>query len=144
MFKPNLAKIWHGTYRYDINDEFNPSEKQTQFEMYLTLKWFRRFAGEIAEDETGIPEWAKVEGHVNGQLIHFNKKYPSLWASDGNGEMVTIPGQSSVEIIYDGKLSEDNRTITGTWQIPFQTRIIFGQDCEFAETSGTWGAKVAD
>ncbi|MFT5525273.1 MAG: hypothetical protein ACI9G1_005567 [Pirellulaceae bacterium] len=144
MFKPRLAKVWHGKYRYDINEHLDRTEKEVQFEMHLELKWFGRFTGEIAEDETGIPEWAKVKGQVTGQSIQFSKQYPSLWASNENGEMVTIPGQSSVEILYQGKLSDDHRSIVGTWQIPFQTRIIFEQECEFAESTGTWIAKVAD
>lgn len=140
MFETTAATHWAGVYRYDPGIEVPLLNREVEFSMHLELRWFGRFVGRIVEGHGGIPEPAQIEGRFSGRRIHFGKRYASLWVADESGKTVSVPGQPSAVLHYDGQLSDDRSRIEGTWLLPHEQFIVDGQEWEWPETNGTWSA----
>src|SRR5689334_10024354 len=119
---PSIAGGWLGTYYYRVAHAWQPP---CRFEATLSpLRSDGRFTGTILDDgPLGI---ADVTGTQTGRRVDFTKVY----AGPGGGARRLAP------IDYEGTLSEDGRSVSGTWRIeapaPGQSRR--------PEVHGTWEA----
>ena len=67
---------------------------------------------------TILPDESKLDGTVSGEFVKFTKSYQGesfhSYEIGDKGVGRTTPGHS---VEYSGRLSEDRRTIAGTWTI---------------------------
>ena len=131
---------WSGIYRYDPTELMHWRIPEVRFKMAISVGWFGWVSGSIIDDEHGIPEKARLRGHLRAQKLEFKKRYTKLWIANTEGETVCLPEQSSIPLLYRGKISDDGNRLVGTWETLPESRKINGQLVAFPVLTGTWNA----
>ena len=131
---------WNGIYRYDPTELLPWHNPEVSFKMALIVGWFGWISGSIIEDEHGVPEKARLRGHLGAQKVVFKKRYTKLWIATSEGATTCIPNQSSIPLLYLGDINENGTRIDGSWETLPESRRIDGQLLTFPVITGTWNA----
>jgi hypothetical protein len=107
----SIAGGWLGTYYYDSYSE--PTRFEASFSA-MGRDW--RFGGRILDDGP-LGDANAINGAQTGQKVSFVKVYVRP-----PGGHITVP------VYYEGQLSEDGKTMSGTWRLSLST-------------TGTWEAR---
>ena len=99
--EPSIGGVWNGVYLYTGRQQQMPAIRFQA--VFAVLPEAGRFSGEIT-DENGFGE-ADVAGTREGRLVCFVKKY----------RRTLYP--RAFPIVYEGTISEDHLSISGTWLI---------------------------
>lgn len=102
-----VAGSWAGEYREYTNAD--GAEITVPFRLELTSDG-DTFSGSSSEGDSwmlrgGRPLTAQIRGSVEGGRVRFAKLYDDESLRSG-------------ALVYEGKLSEDQQSVTGTWQLP--------------------------
>jgi len=126
----NLTGTWKGEYTFEETTEGGAREVAgivVPFTMELKQGWLGSVTGTIKEDpRVGFQEEGTIKGHVKGQVFGFDKKMPVMRAIHEKGRMsleqwterhkITMDlSESHPKINHIGDISEDGKTIEGTW-----------------------------
>lgn len=119
----SLIGKWEGFYVYDKEwlQEMIGHEK-TIFSATITKEEKNgNFYGNVEDDlETGgTPGIGELEGSRNGDTVNFFKKMPIRALIWGPEKMKLYPRKKHPKIYYTGIISEDLKTISGSWEIKF-------------------------
>ncbi len=105
-----MVGAWSGSYDYSGNAPGTSSavEFSVNFSSANGTKLIGR-GGEVTGGALQLAEW---RGHLRGDVFSFTKIYQGSWTH---------------MVFYEGRVSEDGRTITGRWRInqmtgPFELR----------------------
>ena len=111
---PELQQVggsWAGEYREDSREDSDTdgAEIVVPFRLKLTSDG-DTFSGSSSEGDSwmlrgGRPLTAKIRGSVEGGRFRFAKQYDDESLRAG-------------ALVYEGNLSEDQQSVTGTWQLP--------------------------
>jgi hypothetical protein len=118
--EPDISGAWDGVYIYTGRQQQMPAIRFQA--VFTTSPEAGRFSGEIM-DENGFGE-AEVAGTREGRSVRFVKKY----------RRTLYP--RAFPISYEGVLSEDGFSISGTWLI---VQKLFG--IIPLRSTGTWWAQ---
>ncbi len=99
--EPDISGAWDGVYTYTGRQQQMPAIRFQA--VFAVPQEAGRFSGEIT-DENGFGE-AEVAGTRDGRSLRFVKKY----------RLTLYP--RAFPISYEGTLSEDHLSISGTWLI---------------------------
>jgi hypothetical protein len=119
---PSVAGEWRGVYRYD--DPY-AAALTTQFVLTLTLDG--DLLGGAVRDLGGPLGGATItRGVQNGFAVIFFKSYDT-----------PPPEVKTTAVQYEGILSDDGRSLRGTW------RLTAGEGAKAVTVTGTWEARRA-
>jgi len=125
----NIDGFWYGAYHYTdarlAGIPLSASANPVAFRAQFIVDRDGKVTGTIA-DEMGYDFPASLDGEFDGTALRFTKRYFSGTAPTG---------ASARPIVYQGALSEDGTTLSGTWRIRGWFLILP------VSTSGIWEAQ---
>ncbi|MBJ6111721.1 hypothetical protein JAO73_22050 [Hymenobacter sp. BT523] len=138
---------WIGQYTFS-NQVYNEMRgfEHTAFTIDIDDSSGNSFAGRVQDDLTtgGTEGIGEIIGKVNGDVVEFVKQMPimTLLFSD-SGESRTYNRKHN-NIYYSGRLSENGKSISGSWKFKFSI-IWIGFIPYFSKAvGGTWNMQLVE
>ena len=112
-------------------------------------------SGTVSDGPGGMPEEGRIIGTARRGRLQFLKLMPvgRVGAADGTEEVLAFLAEAGHEadgplehpqILYEGRLTSDGRTVTGTWRLDdYRVPLKDGQTCTLAGARGVWSATRA-
>jgi hypothetical protein len=136
-----LKGKWKGVYKYN-NQKYQEISGFEQTNFQLSIESFQNsvFRGTIQDDlSTGGTEGiGTIQGKINENRVEFIKEMPTLTLFIDNQGGRKIYNKPHPKIYYQGILSANQKTITGTWKIKFSIIWKGIIPIILLPTSGTW------
>lgn len=155
----NVSGTWTGEYIFEEaacdKEARGVAGHAVQFEMVLEQGWLGMLSGRVKDDaRTGYPEEGKVKGKVRGGWLEFRRIMPVLrMMHEGNRmtlekwaerrKVVMDTDRSSPPLLFQGKLSEDGKTVEGAWKLEGFIIEVPGSYLKemVPKVGGTWRAQ---
>jgi hypothetical protein len=151
----NVSGTWKGEYVFEETKDGGSRlvvGTVVSYTMELKQGWLGMFTGTIQEDpDAGFPEKGAIKGRLKGRVVVFEKIMPKLrmiheksrmtleQIADRHGFVIDTDAPHP-QIRHIGDVSEDEKTIEGTWLMPeFKVSIPgSGQTLALPKLAGTW------
>ena len=156
----NVSGTWSGDYIF----EEGACDKEAQsvvghaihFEMTLQQGWLGMLSGKVKDDpRTGYPEEGKIKGKLKGEWIEFRRLMPVLRLMNETGritlerwaerrKVVMDIERPSPPLLFQGKITDDGKTIEGTWRLDGFTIEVPGSYLQenVPAVGGSWRAAL--
>jgi hypothetical protein len=121
----DVSGIWHGEYRYEPAGENSP----VTFTLRLTQDSAGVVVGTVVDGPGGMPDEGRIIGESRRGRLSFLKRMPVAHVlSPDTGTSVEVgvylashgyepAGPVEHELLYQGRLSNDGRTLAGEWRL---------------------------
>jgi hypothetical protein len=148
----DAAGTWHGAYEYEPQD----GASSVAFAMHLAQDERGRVFGTVTDGPGGMPEEGRIIGTCRRGRLQFLKLMPvaRIGADDGTQEVAAMLAADGHEvdgplehpqILYEGRLTPDGRTMAGTWRLDdYAVPLKGGQSARINGARGVWSATRAD
>lgn len=129
----NLTGTWTGEYVYEETKDGGSRlvvGTVVQFTLQLKQGWFGAVTGTVKEDpETGFPEAGEIKGKLRDKVLVFEKIMPVMHMTHEKSHKSIEQLAEQFNLVMDteyphpkirhiGDVSEDEKTIEGTWLSP--------------------------